>query len=154
LESAEVNVVDIRTPSRKVQFLETAKTAVRLIAGHEFAGLEALMLGGGDLKVGLRACKMSAHSPTSMSAIYQVDIYYRAVLPVLEATQRIIDTKCCVGNLLHLLVMGAKEQLRVFRQPKIRRCQSIKWTVSLQKPALPSPLVDSAFPGFAILIAP
>jgi len=76
----------------------------------------------GDLEVGLGAWKMSAHSLTSVSAIYQEDICHRAVLPVLEATQRSIDSKYCVGNLLHLLVVGAKEQVRVFREPKFRRC--------------------------------
>lgn len=38
-----------------------------------------------------------------------------------------------------VLVVGAKEQVRVFREAKFRRCQSIKWTVDRKaSPAEPT----------------
>jgi hypothetical protein len=37
---AEVDVIDIRTSSRKMQFVETAKIAVGWIAGHELRAMK------------------------------------------------------------------------------------------------------------------
>jgi hypothetical protein len=60
------------------------------------------------------------------------NIWSIAVISVLETAQISLDSKYCVGNLLHLLVVGAKEQARVFTEAKFRQCQSIKWTVMPQ----------------------
>ena len=86
----------------------------------------------GDIDVGLQCIENVSTQPPSHSFISPGIILHNAVLPVLEVAQRSVDMNCGVGNLLHLLVVDAKEQVRVFEEANFRRRQSIKWAVNLQ----------------------
>jgi hypothetical protein len=93
----------------------------------------------------------------AQSHVYNCDIPRNicniAVLPVLEAALQPADSKYRVGNLLLLLVVEAKEQVRVPTESKFRRCQSIKWTVN-RKASPAEPASQLSLPFFAILIVP
>ena len=108
---------------------------------------------GGDLAIVPQALKMSVAQPHSHNCDISKNICHIAIALVLEAAQQSVDSISCVGNLLLLLVVGAKEQVRLFRQSKFRRCQSIKWTVN-RKASPAEPASQLSLLPFAILIAP